>query len=225
MVGQTWRVRLLASLRTVFWIGASTGVVMGGIYAVTRAREIPFTTLTRDATATLDAPWYVGAVSNGLILVAVAGAAVALFTWWSTRGAGVGQLSRLLAWMGLGMIVFGLDDLYLIHEEIFPTYFGIRSEVVFAVYGLAVAILLLRFGRMIVDSTNFGLLLFAGLFMALSLVIDLIAPSDLFDLPFSTVLVEDPAKIMGVILVTAYLVGTSRIAMRMMTTTAKATPS
>ena len=214
MVESSWRERLRSSLRIAIWIGIGTAVVMGGLYAATQALGIPFTTLSRDPNSTLGGSWYVGGVSNAVVLVVVASAGIALFTWWVTRRHGVGALSRMLGWLGLGMLALGLDDLYRVHDAIVPGL-GIPGIVLGVTYGLAALALLWKFLRTIFESTRFGLFVLAGAFLALSLFVDVVDDYKLFTFPINRLYLEDPAKIAGMFLASAYLIDSSRIAIRM----------
>lgn len=224
MQGHTWKGRFRHSLIRAVVIGLIVAVVMVAAYVVARTAGIPFTTLTRDPAATLDAPWYVGALSNGVILVLFACAAIALFVWRVSKDSDVGPLSALLGWLGIGMMVLSLDDLYMVHEEILPDYLGISPLLLFAAYGIFFLVLVWRFGRTMVESTGFGMILLAGLFLAFSVALDVIEDQDLFELPFSQVYLEDPSKIIGMILASAYLVDTSRSVLRQIMTPEDTSP-
>jgi hypothetical protein len=179
-------------------------------YVLARAADVPFSTLSRDAAATLDAPWYVASVSNLGVLALVSGAAVALFTAVTLRSGDIRRLRWLLGSMGALVTVVALDDLLMIHE-LAPEWLGVEGTFVMAAYGVLMLAILIGFRGLILRETPYGILLLAGLFLALSASLDVIGESDIFELPFSGFVVEDPAKIAGYVLVAGYLMVVSRM--------------
>jgi hypothetical protein len=94
----------------------------------------------RDPAAVTQSPPWTGLFSNIGVLLWCGAAAVCLFTAVILRRIpGERRLAGfLLAW-GLLTVVLMLDDLFMIHEFLLPTYFPVGDDLMFVVYFLAVA--------------------------------------------------------------------------------------
>lgn len=203
---------------------ASRGIRIGGlvvlvtagvlvvIYFITRFVDIPYSDLTRDAAATLEGPWYTGALSNSAIALLLVGAGIALFAASLLPDVAGKSRKGLLNALALVVIVFAVDDLFMLHEAVYPE-FGISSELAFAVYGLAMLVVIWVWRDVILHASDWAYLLLAALALGVSVVVDVVLEQDLLDLPFSGELIEDPAKILGMVLMSFYLIVTSRIAL------------
>ena len=104
---------------------------------------------------------------------------------------------RLLLWIAALTLVLGLDDLLLLHEA--AAFAPGAGALVAAAYGLALLRFVVRFQHVIIRDLDVGLLLLAGGSLGISLVTDLLlAPTQ------SSVLVEDGAKLLGLIAWSAF---------------------
>lgn len=194
-------------------IAASTAAVLVAIYLVTRARGLHFSDLTRDAAATLDGPWYTAALSNATVVMTSAGAAIAIFSASLLDGPWRRSIKGFLITLGLLVGVIAADDLFMLHETVLPAL-GIRASVLFAVYALALLGILWTWREAILGGTDYVFLALAGLALGISAVVDSIFTDEgLLELPFSGELIEDPAKILGMVFMTFYLVVTARQAL------------
>lgn len=212
MGSQSLRQQTSRGLRVGSVIAISTAVVLGVIYLVTRATDVPFSDLTRDAAATLEGPWYTGSLSNLTNALAIAGAAIALFAASLLPRSEGRSIRGLLIALGLLVIVVSVDDLLMLHEMVFPEI-GLSATVVFALYGVAIVAILWLWRRVILDATDYAYLALSAVALGISVVVDVTLEQGLFELPFSGELVEDPAKILGMVFMTFYLIVTSRRAL------------
>lgn len=143
-----------------------------------------------------------GFLSNLGAVLWSAGAAVPLFAWGVVRASGrqgserAGAFQGALLGGGLLTVLLLLDDLFMLHEALYPSLMGLEEggEVaVLALYGLALATYLARCREVLLATRPFLLLVSLGLF-ALSVGVD--------QLPVGTlpgqVLVEDGFKFLGI---------------------------
>jgi hypothetical protein len=201
--------QLRRGLRIGALIALITGAILVGLYLATRLAGISFTDLSRDAAATLDGPWYTGALSNSAIALLLVGAGIALFAAALLPDGEPRSRKGLLVALALVVIVVAADDLFMLHEAVFPLV-GIGSVMSFAIYGIALFAVLWTWRRVIVGSTDWIFLALSALALGFSVAIDVVREERLFTLPFSGELIEDPAKILGMVFMAYYLVVTSR---------------
>jgi hypothetical protein len=204
--------QLRRGLRAGSLIVLITGAILVVLYLATRVAGISFTDLSRDAAATLDGPWYTGALSNSAVAVLLVGAGIAIFAAGLLPALESKSRKGLLVGLALVVIVVAADDLFMLHEAVFPLI-GISSVMSFAVYGVALIAVLWIWRRVIVESTDWVFLALAALAMGLSVAIDVVLEERLFTLPVSGELIEDPAKILGMVFMSYYLIATSRQAL------------
>ncbi|MBI2472394.1 MAG: hypothetical protein HYV59_14330 [Planctomycetes bacterium] len=154
--------------------------------------------MTRDATATVGIHPLTGALSSLGILLWWASASVWLFSavlhrkFRSHRGfwfaVSSGFLSAYLA----------LDDLFLFHEDLVPTYLGLPEKAMYAVLSLVMAAYLLAFRRLIVQRECL-LLLFALSFLACSAFVDVVLEPWILWLEDWRFFIEDGLKWLGIV--------------------------
>jgi hypothetical protein len=199
-------------LRVGSLIVVITAAILVVLYLATRVAGISFTDLSRDAAATLDGPWYTGALSNTAVAVLLVGAGIAIFAAGLLPSLESKSRKGLLVGLALVVMVVAADDLFMLHEAVFPLI-GIGSVMSFALYGVALIAVLWIWRRVIVESTDWIFLALAALAMGFSVAIDVVLEERLFTLPVSGELIEDPAKILGMVFMSYYLVATSRQAL------------
>jgi hypothetical protein len=161
---------------------------------------IPIEALTRDPLAILDKPFYLGALSSIGILFWCASAAFCLFSFLvlKQRRQGRDFANFFLASSGITLFLL-LDDLFLIHEQIFPIYLNLSENLVLGGHVVILLSYLICF-RKIILRTEFLILLAALGFFALSILADL----DMIALPPTSVregieaLLEDGLKLLGI---------------------------
>jgi hypothetical protein len=111
---------------------------------IAAAYGVPVDELTRDPAAVMRIPYYIGLLSNWGIMLWSAAAAICLFSAWLLRE----QKSASFAWLlasGLITLLLALDDMFMLHEDVFPNVFGIHEKVVYLIYILGGGIYMLYF--------------------------------------------------------------------------------
>ena len=187
---------------------AAAALIIGCTLLIHAVTDVPMSVLTRDPVATFEAPPYVGLLSKATMLIWTAAATICLFTATMTRS---GQANRgFLMFAGLFTVTLLLDDLYMVHEVLAPDYLGMPEKAVYLVYAVAASFLLIRY-RDVIRATDFRLLVLAFFFLGASVGIDVLDSRGWFpiDNPY---LLEDGAKITGVIFWLAYFTQTARAA-------------
>lgn len=102
---------------------------------------------------------------------------------------------------GLITLMLLVDDLFLLHEEVYRDYLLIPEKITLFAYGSIVLLYLAVFRKTILQ-TNFLLMGLAITFFALSIAVDLLTGND-SQIGF---LLEDGAKFLGIVGWSAYLV-------------------
>lgn len=193
------QLRSIAS--TVFIAGTLAMTVFGLVVLAGQLYDIPIHHFTADPNATLRAPFYIGFISNLGIMLWAAATALCIFSAFLLRNSAKPQpLSGFLFYSGLFTGLLMLDDVFLLHEEVFPKHLGIAEELVYASYGLFTILLLVLFRRTILKTEYLLWGLAFGLLGA-SVVVDLMP----FQLRHSF-LVEDGLKFFGIVFWLAYFV-------------------
>lgn len=149
--------------------------------------------LTRDSNAVAHQPIYIGFVSNLGILFWCASAAITIFASSLEKNKKNIGIESFLLYSGALSLILLFDDLFQLHEEVFPNNFNIPEIAVLAVYGSFAALVFYRF-RTIIPSTNFLILLICVGFFGISILVDVFHP----EFPGES-LVEDGAKFAGVV--------------------------
>jgi hypothetical protein len=182
----------------------AVAVTFLGVVSLTAATlGRPFSYFSREPASALGGAWYAGFVSNVGILLWAVGATASLLAWWIVRhqpGAG----SNLLLWAGILTTGELLDDLFLLHDAVYPML-GVPEQAVVAVYGLATLTLAVvfrdRLGRTGIVAVGFSLALFTASFG--------------FDQAWpGNHLLEDSLKFIGIATWTSYLVALSAAELR-----------
>ncbi len=166
--------------------------------------DIPIRWFTRDPILLLkgENP-FIGMLSNLGVLLWCVAMAIAIFTARiAERAWGRGEDSRFLFWGGSLSALLMLDDLFQLHEVVFPVYFGAPEVLVYGVYGVLAMTYFIRF-RATIAGTAYTVPLLALGFFAVSVGTDFLP-----DIPGQT-LVEDGAKFIGITLWVSYYVHSS----------------
>jgi hypothetical protein len=182
---------------TVPILGALAVVL--GLAVIARVRfDIAWTQIMGDPASAAGAPFYLGFVSNVGILLWAATASIFLFAWSLHRGqASEREWGRFLLCSGLLVGWLGLDDLFMLHDQVFPSYLSVPQVAVIAASGAAAALYLLRFARVMAARTAYPVFLAALGLLGLSLLLDHLSDYTSVHIPGSGLL-EDGAKLLGV---------------------------
>jgi hypothetical protein len=124
----------------------------------------------------------------------------------SRRSSGPG----FFLWAGLVTMMLALDDLFLLHDEVFMLYLGQNEHRTFLVYGAVIAIFLGYYRRSILSSRSLPLLVLALVLLGSSIFVD--NTSRFWSDPEMRILVEDGLKLLGITAWTAYFVRRSYFA-------------
>ena len=155
--------------------------------------------LTMDQSAVANIPPYIGVFSSIGILLWCVCAAICLFTYGVLKKANQAQeYANFLLFSGLITTLLLIDDLFLLHEFVFPKYLYISERIVYAAYMIVFSSFFIRF-RKIFQKTEFVILLAAILSLGLSMIADMIWEG----LP---TFVEDTFKLVGITTWVTYFV-------------------
>ena len=132
--------------------------------------------LFRDITALAEIPFYTGFVSQLGALLWAASVTSCFLALFAIRkfNSGSPQCRRFLLHAGLFSTFLMLDDMFLFHEEIAPTYLLMGQKEVYLAYFL-VALAFLYFNRHEILSSEYLLLVIALAAFGLSIFLDVIA--------------------------------------------------
>ncbi len=206
-MGDAWKqLRELGPVLALIYIPTVVGL---GLLVVVNlvADDVPLRLFFIDPVSEFSAPMYVGLVSNFGVVLWGSAASVCLFGAWLLRQKPDARPQAMfLAASGLISALLMFDDLYLLHEEVFPERLHIPQPLVLTAYGVLLVVNFVRFRRMVLES-DFALLLLASGFFAASVAVDLfVTPEEffLFDDFSGRHLVEDGLKLLGIVGWTAY---------------------
>ncbi|MEH1973359.1 MAG: hypothetical protein V7L02_09110 [Nostoc sp.] len=147
--------------------------------------------LTRDPSATMNAPFYLGFFSNIGILLWCSSATICLFSYaLLKKDIRAKKYSSFFLFSGVMTSFLLFDDFFLIHESIFPNYLHINESIFYASYIALVLIFFIKF-KTILKKSEFLILLSAIMFFGLSIICDSIFPN----IPIA---IEDTFKLVGI---------------------------
>ena len=192
------------------------------LLAVGLQHRVPVRDLMVDPVTVEGADWYAGMVTSVGVLgwsVAVCGSVVTAYTT-----ALAGRASAAAAFRGTAQLcgLLLLDDLFLLHSNVLPGLLGTSKVVVLACYGM-LAVLWASSSLPELRRTRWELLVASGAAFALSLGVDLGVHGPEAG---GRLLVEDGAKLLGVLALAAWSVTTARDVIRsVVVTTEPAAPT
>lgn len=174
----TWLLTTLALLLAIF---AST------------VKDIPLDTFTQDPNAQLNAPFYLGFFSNLGIIIWSAAMTICFYAAYRMSSGSDSRSREFLVVSGFITLLMALDDLFQLHELVFPKYFNISDNMVYITYLNIYLIYFIRFRKQLLNS-DFIALGVAFFLLGLSTIIDLLPlpmPKDTF--------LEDAIKLLGAV--------------------------
>jgi hypothetical protein len=134
--------------------------------------DLPFSFLTCDPASIVEINPFTGMLSNIGILLWTAAATVCLFSWGLLRKEpGTKRFSTFMLFSGIMTMILVLDDLFMLHEEIFPEQLGIPQKFVLLGYMGLILSGLVVFRKSIL-AADYLLLLIALGFFGLSVFVD-----------------------------------------------------
>jgi hypothetical protein len=190
-------------LRAVFIATyAPTLCAIAAVALISLQTGINVSYFTRDPSEILQAPFYIGLLSNLGILIWSAAAAICLFgALLLARNSGAREWRAFLMAFGLLTMWLALDDVLTLHEIVIPNYLHVPQKLFLAMLGGCVLLIAVRF-RMSILQTDYVLLAVAVGFFALSILFD--AVQGRIALPQHHYF-EDGTKLMGIVGWAVYL--------------------
>jgi hypothetical protein len=195
---------LRPQLRLVTLVCLPVFAVLGLAKLFSSANGVPLRQLTQDATTVLDGHFYVGIISSIGIVLWAAAATLCLFSYAHLAHSEGSVLRPFLLASGLITALLLADDLFLIHDEIFPTYIGLPGEFFGLFYGAVMVVYLFVFRQLLLQS-SYVILVAALVCFGLSVTVDVTYRALTGIFPQQHVLlVEDGAKLLGITLWTTF---------------------
>ncbi|MDM9381567.1 hypothetical protein QUB80_12735 [Chlorogloeopsis sp. ULAP01] len=160
--------------------------------------KIPISILTRDPSSIAQVPSYWGAISNIGILMWCGAVVIPWFSFKLLQQTKNNkEFSRFFLFSGCLTSILLLDDLFLLHEGVFPNRLKIPEKFVLVGYGIILSFYLIKF-RKVILKTNFILLVFALSFFGLSAIFDSLPLRGWLENE-DQYLVEDGLKFLGIV--------------------------
>lgn len=157
-------------------------------------KGIPFKFLTSDIAAIAEVPFYTGFFSQiGFIIWIMTATICFLSAYISKIYRGDRELRTFLFLSGLLSTILCLDDMFLLHEQVFPIYLGLSEIIIFILYACLVVFLVIRYYATILK-TNYILILVALFSFGSSIALDLVKINGL-----NSYLTEDGFKMTGIV--------------------------
>lgn len=173
------------------------GAVLAAAILAKVRLDVPWYFVMGDPATATGWPFFVGFVSNVGVVMWAAIATVFLFRHHVERAAqGPSEWSRFLLWSGVFAAVLGLDDLFLLHDQVLPDYLSIGQSLVVGLYVVLCLGYLLRFSGQIARTAYPVFMAALGL-LAVSVGLDQLQDRWSVYLPASGFL-EDAAKLLGI---------------------------
>ncbi|WP_244860757.1 hypothetical protein [Aromatoleum petrolei] len=187
------RAQLRSRFPAIALIAVASAVPIGIVLLLRVWKGVPIHLLTSDVTSIAGVPAYTGFLSQLGIFVWAGAAAICFFCARLLAARSDAQEERRFLFVsGLLTVVLAFDDLFLLHEEFFPSL-GIPEKGVFVAYAAFVLFHLVSFRRLILR-TDYILLAIAFAAFAVSVGLDLVNPAGI-----NPYLYEDSAKFVGVV--------------------------
>ncbi|WP_052141092.1 hypothetical protein [Pseudoalteromonas piratica] len=181
------------SLPAIVIIGFITVILMGFVVMAKSLTGIPLSQFVRDPNSIANAPFYNGFYSQLGLFVWFASAALCFFLANALSGATAKiKLKTFFISSACISLMLGLDDAFLLHEDVFPSL-GVSEAMVMMLYGLSILIYLTCYFKFIF-TTRFLILGCAFFFFALSVGYDMILPDK-----YHSYAIEDSAKMAGIL--------------------------
>lgn len=190
-VKSSWQVQSQQLLPIILMVYVPTVGAVLALSLFTQLTGLPVSYFTADVAATTKQEFYVGMYSHIGIMLWCACTAICFFSYAALRKQSKNQkLSLFLLCSGIITLLLLVDDLFLLHEAVFPNYLNISEKKFFAGYALIMLSYFVRFSKTILK-TEFLFLLLALGFFGISILIDIKFTEEY--------LFEDGAKLLGIV--------------------------
>jgi hypothetical protein len=155
---------------------------------------VPTENLTRDPLVITNGKFYFGALSSLGILGWAATCTICLSTYFMLNGSRDKKTRSFFLFSGIFTLFLLFDDLFMMHDVVFPKYLGINEKIVLSVYPILSAFLLVYYrGR--VAGSAYGRLFIALAFLGLSNVVYSVFPK----VNGLALIFEDGFKFLGIV--------------------------
>jgi hypothetical protein len=164
---------------------------------ITKSNNIRFEMVSRDPVQIFKGKPYIGILSNMGILLWCATSTIILYSSLICRILKRSPTeTNFLFFSGLLSIFLMIDDLFLLHDVIFPKYLMINQKLFYLVYGFSVIAIFIRYYRIMLN-TDYVLLMIAFILLGLSAITDVLLAMGLhFKHEYGY---EDSFKFLGII--------------------------
>lgn len=173
---------------------AATLVILSGVIKLGLDHNIQLNHFTKDPVQIMGEPFYLGLFSNVGILLWCGSVVVCFFSRSLVPNVEDKKAIRVfLFYSGLVTLLLLLDDLFLMHEEVFPKYIGVPEKGIFVIYSNILLLYLILF-RDTILKTDYVILVLAFFLIGVSTFVKRIPmpiPEDTF--------LEDAVKLFGII--------------------------
>ena len=158
-----------------------------------KANNIELGSFSRDLNALSGNPFYFGAITFLCSFFWSFTVAICFFTSYLLKKSSAEANYFFI--MGIFNLVLLLDDVFMIHEEVFPQYLGIPERVLYLLYAAFLGYSSIKYFSLIRKS-NYGVLFPAIILLGSSAFMDILANNILMDKNFY----EDVLKLFGTLL-------------------------
>ncbi|MBT3190399.1 MAG: hypothetical protein HN736_11285 [Anaerolineae bacterium] len=187
--------RFRSSKVVLYWLYISAIFLILIVAVTSYYLNIPISHFTRDPLAITGGHPFLGFISNIGVILWSFSVAICFFSYVLLKTSKKPHdVLRYIMFGGFISLVLLLDDLFMLHENIYPKYFGVSEKITFILYGVLVLFYLVKFRKIIIE-TDFIFLLLALFFSMLSILVDLLPDS----LLLWHHLYEDGSKFFGVV--------------------------
>lgn len=173
---------------------AVTTAILSVVIYIGMEYNIELDHFTQDPVTVMDAPFYLGFFSHFGILFWCGTAILCFYTRIILRNTSTDpEQLKFLFYSGLLTSLLLFDDLFLLHEDVFPEFLNLNKGTVYLVYVNIIILYLLLFRREILNS-EFIILMVASMLIAISQFVDMLPmpiPEDSF--------LEDAVKLFGIV--------------------------
>ena len=193
--------RKVTPVLLISWIVATLTLLISIFVSINK--DIELDNFTQDPNAQFNAPFYVGFFSNVGIMIWSAAFTICFYAAWRTDGKTDKRAQEFLIFSGLITMLMTFDDLFQLHELVFPKYLSISENMVYLTYLNIYMIYFIRFRRQLLNS-DFIVLGISFFLLGLSTIIDILP------LPIEKdTFLEDAIKLLGAITWLIYFVRTA----------------
>ncbi len=163
---------LFSQVKILAGIYALAALTILGVKMVCTAKGLSLDAMLHDPLTVAQAPFYIGCLSNLGVLAWAYAASVFFFGWTQALVHSASkEHTKFLFWSWILSAALTLDDLFMVHEDVFPSVLGVPQNTAYALYFALMASYLLAFQKIIRD--KLATILIPGLlFFGLSIVLD-----------------------------------------------------